>query len=260
MAGEAGAFVETPTGSDVRVNLQMGETPISLTFATVTEAGTTGGMELDPGPPPPADFRPGTPSTVYALMTTALVSGPMAVCIDYDPAQFEDPARVRLFHFEQDAWVDRTSVVDTAAHTICGDVASLSPFALFEAIVAPPSDTDADGVPDETDNCPESPNPDQADADGDGVGDACDNCLTHGNPDQADSDENGIGDACEPVPGDLNDDRNVDVTDRTIFRSSLGKCEGHPSFIPETDYNQNHCTDNGDYTIWYGYYRDFLAQ
>jgi hypothetical protein len=35
------------------------------------------------------------------------------------------------------------------------------------------TDTDADGVPDEDDNCPTTPNPDQADTDGDGVGDAC---------------------------------------------------------------------------------------
>jgi penicillin-binding protein 1A len=37
-----------------------------------------------------------------------------------------------------------------------------------------PSDSDGDGVPDGTDNCPSVPNPDQADTDGDGVGDACD--------------------------------------------------------------------------------------
>ena len=36
------------------------------------------------------------------------------------------------------------------------------------------SDRDGDGVPDESDNCPDTANPDQADADGDGIGDACD--------------------------------------------------------------------------------------
>jgi PKD repeat protein len=37
-----------------------------------------------------------------------------------------------------------------------------------------PTDTDGDGVPDVRDNCPTTPNPDQADADLDGKGDACD--------------------------------------------------------------------------------------
>jgi hypothetical protein len=35
------------------------------------------------------------------------------------------------------------------------------------------NDSDADGVKDGCDNCPATPNPDQADADGDGIGDAC---------------------------------------------------------------------------------------
>lgn len=37
-------------------------------------------------------------------------------------------------------------------------------------------DFDGDGVPDSVDNCPLTPNPDQADTDGDGVGDVCDRC------------------------------------------------------------------------------------
>ena len=46
-----------------------------------------------------------------------------------------------------------------------------------------PSDSDGDGIPDATDNCPTVFNPirpidngGQADFDGDGVGDACDPC------------------------------------------------------------------------------------
>ena len=78
------------------------------------------------------------------------------------------------------------------------------------------ADRDEDGFPDEVDNCPDTPNPNQADSDGDGIGDACDtdtvtpkdrdgdgihdsvdNCPDTYNPDQADSDGDGIGDACE---------------------------------------------------------------
>ncbi|MEP6819372.1 MAG: thrombospondin type 3 repeat-containing protein, partial [bacterium] len=64
------------------------------------------------------------------------------------------------------------------------------------------TDRDGDGVPDTTDNCPDTPNADQADADGDGVGDACDNCVHTANPNQADSDRDGIGDACDLCAAD----------------------------------------------------------
>jgi hypothetical protein len=59
------------------------------------------------------------------------------------------------------------------------------------------SDLDGDGVSDASDNCPDTPNPDQADRDGDSVGDACDNCPALANANQADADHDGIGDACE---------------------------------------------------------------
>ena len=71
-------------------------------------------------------------------------------------------------------------------------------------------DDDGDGVPTRDDNCPLTPNPDQADSDDDGIGDACagdrdgdgfadddDNCPDTPNPEQTDTDGDGEGDACD---------------------------------------------------------------
>jgi hypothetical protein len=55
-------------------------------------------------------------------------------------------------------------------------------FDLF-ALVTPPRDSDADSVPDVTDNCPTVANTNQADSDGDGIGDSCD--PLSGTPQQA---------------------------------------------------------------------------
>ena len=75
-------------------------------------------------------------------------------------------------------------------------------------------DSDGDGVPDDTDNCPMVSNPDQLDTDMDGIGNTCDadddndgvadtmdNCPLTANPDQADFDADGIGDTCDPQTG-----------------------------------------------------------
>jgi hypothetical protein len=58
-------------------------------------------------------------------------------------------------------------------------------------------------------------------------------------------------------PGDLDNDDDVDRTDQNMFHSSLGRCLGDASFVPETDYNGSGCTDFGDYSVWFGFYNDF---
>jgi hypothetical protein len=92
------------------------------------------------------------------------------------------------------------------------------------------TDTDGDGFPDESDNCPAVPNTDQTDTDGDGIGDACDpdrdgdgfdnsvdNCPAVPNTDQTDTDGDGIGDACDP-------DRDGDG-----FDNSVDNCPNTPN-------------------------------
>ncbi|MFQ5587938.1 MAG: FG-GAP-like repeat-containing protein [Nitrospiria bacterium] len=79
-----------------------------------------------------------------------------------------------------------------------------------------PGDTDGDSVPDQTDNCPNVPNPDQVDANGNQIGDTCelsildsdgdelnddiDNCPFVPNFGQEDDDRDGIGNACDGTP------------------------------------------------------------
>lgn len=67
-------------------------------------------------------------------------------------------------------------------------------------------DLDNDGISDDIDNCPNTPNSDQQDIDDDGIGDVCDDISN--------------------IPGDINNDRSVDLKDLlVILKISTGMCE-----------------------------------
>jgi len=95
-------------------------------------------------------------------------------------------------------------------------------------------DTDEDGIIDIEDNCPVTPNADQADADSDGIGDVCDdcphdfdndidadgvcgdedNCPLTANESQADFDGDGLGNECD---GDDDNDGVPDTEDNCQY-------------------------------------------
>ena len=104
-------------------------------------------------------------------------------------------------------------------------------------------DADDDGVPDDDDNCPQTPNPDQVDQDiddignlcdddldGDGVDNQLDNCPDIENINQQDLDGDDIGDACD------NDADGDSVND------AVDNCPG----IANTDQSDNDLDQSGD--------------
>jgi len=54
------------------------------------------------------------------------------------------------------------------------DLCPIGPCRLMNQVINPGPDTDADGIPDIADNCPDDPNEDQSDMDLDLIGDECD--------------------------------------------------------------------------------------
>ena len=121
--------------------------------------------------------------------------------------------------------------------------------------MAPPciNDTDTDGICDDVDNCPTTPNPGQEDTDEDGTGDACDscpndaandadgdvvcgdvdNCPSTPNPGQEDTDGDGIGDACDRCP--TNPDPAQTDTDGDGVPDACDFCPSDPASDPDGD-------------------------
>jgi hypothetical protein len=109
---------------------------VALVFNSVTsaEAEVTVTAVTTLASPAPSNFRMLNGAS-YDITTTASFSGPVTVCINYNPATVSNLANeqnLKLFHFDGTTWQDITTSVNTATHTICGVTISLSPFAVAE--------------------------------------------------------------------------------------------------------------------------------
>ncbi len=138
---------------------------------------------------------------MYAVLALAGCYGPHAVpgapCDPVHPACPDDQSCVMI---NGDTYCEPPGVGMPIGADAAGDGAI--------PIDAPPidvppgvTDTDGDGVPDSTDNCPTIPNSGQANEDGDKFGDACDPCPPIADDNPADADGDGVADACDPHPG-----------------------------------------------------------
>jgi uncharacterized repeat protein (TIGR01451 family) len=116
----------------------------ALTFTSVTRSGNTA-VKPTSVPALPAGYRNGRQPLIFDISTTAQFGGAIAVALRFPASNFRHPAKVRLFHLENNVWVDATLTLNAAAGAISGAVHSLSPFALLEPLDQVPV---ANGGPD----------------------------------------------------------------------------------------------------------------
>ena len=140
--------MNTNPGDNVGVPLYDNRSGVSarVVFPSVKQGGTTT-LSSVAGATPPAGFRNGYAAWTYDLATTAATVGSPVVTFAIAPTQFHHPANVRLFHFENGGWVDRTVASDPTTSTVAAIATTLSPFAMFEPVNhAPVANAGADRV------------------------------------------------------------------------------------------------------------------
>jgi len=134
-AYEAGGLTAVPEDPATRTS------PVTVTFSNITQPGITQLEILTTGPATPAGFMLGNPPAYFEVSTTTTFVPPATVCINYSGLSFQNPAMLKLLHYEDtnsdgtpDTWVDRTISNDTVKKIICANVSSFSLFAPFERV------------------------------------------------------------------------------------------------------------------------------
>ena len=119
----------TPAGANVSVTLGNA----TLTFPTVTTAGTTTVDSQATAPALPAGYLQNG-AVYYDVNTTAAFSAPVTVCFTYVPGALAEP--VRLLHYDGTAWIDVTVSSDPVLGLVCGEADSFSLFAVASGTAA----------------------------------------------------------------------------------------------------------------------------
>jgi hypothetical protein len=112
-----------------------------VTFPVVLRAGTTTLKLRSTGPNPWPRHSFGAPPVHYELSTTSAFKAesldPITICIHYGGVNFMDETELMLIQYEDDCWIDRTSLRDRLNDTLCGAVTSLGVFAIAEPTIEP---------------------------------------------------------------------------------------------------------------------------
>jgi len=207
--GTPSDFLEFPSDT-IGPDFSAFGSPIELGYATIPETELSSSIAVDnwsvtfsasppppPPPPPPSGSVIANPDTILLGQTTTLTftTDPSAgsfslflwnvlepdfdTCLPFPPPELPLPGESISLVFPTDFFPA------AGIPSSCGDVVGQYdliinlggslPLVLTTFEVSDPvQDSDGDGVPDISDNCPFVANPSQADADSDGIGNACD--------------------------------------------------------------------------------------
>ena len=127
------SVLNTPVGAGVGTSLvdPVSGVAATVSFATVTSAGTTSMTSAIAAPAAPNGFSLGSPPYSFDLSTTATYSGAITICINTTGMTFTSPPQ--LFHYAASTWTNVTT--SFTGNLLCGSVTSLSPFAIFQPTV-----------------------------------------------------------------------------------------------------------------------------
>lgn len=120
------AVVEVGVGTSASVG------DVQIAFGSILESGLVTVSKVSTVSPLPSGFQLAGLGLGYDISTSARYIGPVALAMSYVDAGMtpEAEAGLKLFHFEDGAWQDVTTSVDSVNNVVTGVCDGLSPFAV----------------------------------------------------------------------------------------------------------------------------------